>query len=185
MTENSNSAKQSALWAPWRMEYIRRDKTDEDGCMFCRKAESSADRANYVIFRGEMGFALLNIYPYNNGHIMVAPYRHVGDLLDLNPEETTEMMNIVRLCLRALRETMAPQGFNVGFNLGQSAGAGIVDHIHLHIVPRWNGDTNFMPVLAGTDVIPQSLGEVYKLLRRSCARADTGAGSVPPTPEGQ
>ena len=152
--------------------------------MFCRKAESGDDDENFVFFRQETGFALLNIYPYNNGHVMAAPYRHVADLDDLSGKELADMMRIVRICLKAIREVMEPQGFNVGFNLGQAAGAGIVDHIHLHVVPRWNGDTNFMPVLAGTDVVPQSLREVYKLLRGACAEAAAGAGSHPPTPEG-
>ena len=152
------------LWAPWRMKYIRRDRGEEEGCLFCRKGQSRADLDNYVICRSSLSFALLNTFPYNNGHLLVAPYRHTADLIDLRPEETADLMAITRKCVRALKEVMEPDGFNIGLNLGAAAGAGVVDHLHLHIVPRWQGDTNFMPVIAGTDVIPQSLQELYRLL---------------------
>ena len=136
-----------------------------EGCIFCKKPAEEKDEENFILYRGKRVFVLMNIYPYNNGHLMVAPYRHIGDFNGLDDEELLEMMQVVKRCLEILREKMNPNGFNIGMNLGRVAGAGFEEHLHIHIVPRWNGDTNFMPVLADTKVIPISLREAYKLLK--------------------
>ena len=156
------------LHAPWRIDYILAPKTPTGGeSVFKRIAEGTEDEANLVILRARSCFALLNNYPYNGGHIMVIPYRQVAGLEDLTDEEMTELMQVARRCVAALRKTMKPEGFNLGLNLGRVAGAGIVEHLHLHVVPRWLGDTNFMPVLAGTTVLPQALQEVAARLRQA------------------
>ena len=150
------------LWAPWRIEYV--GKPQEEGCIFCDKPKEQKDRDNLILQRGEKAFVLLNAYPYSNGHLMVAPYRHIGEPSELDDEEILEMM---RLCSRmqlALRQAYKAQGFNVGINLGKCAGAGIVDHIHIHVVPRWEGDTNFMPVISDTKVICEALLSSYDKL---------------------
>jgi ATP adenylyltransferase len=163
-----NEMKNKLLWAPWRMGYINGEK--EDGCLFCRKAEGLDDVADHVVARGERSFVLLNLFPYNSGHLMVAPYRHTGELEDLAPEEIADLMALVRKAVEVLKNCLRPEGFNVGFNLGKAAGAGIVDHIHLHIVPRWQGDTNFMPVISDTRVVPQALDDTGRLLRDAFAK---------------
>ncbi len=145
------------------MGYINGEK--EDGCLFCRKAAGKDDVASHVVARGERSFVLLNLFPYNSGHLMVAPYRHTGHLENLTPEEIADLMALVRKSIVVLKSRLAPEGFNVGFNLGKSAGAGIVDHLHLHIVPRWPGDTNFMPVITDTRVVPQALSDTARNLR--------------------
>jgi ATP adenylyltransferase len=145
------------LWAPWRLEYIA-GADDESGCIFCRAAEGP-DEEGLVVHRGERAFCLLNRYPYVSGHLMVAPYRHVADFAELTAEEALEMHRVAASGMGALAETFAPQGYNVGWNLGRIAGAGIVDHVHLHVVPRWAGDTNFMPVLADVKVLPEHLDD--------------------------
>lgn len=150
------------LWAPWRMEYILGEKAGE--CLFCVKAKESKDRENYIVYRGQRGFIILNIYPYNNGHLMIAPYRHAASLEDLDEETLTELMLLLNKSLRLLRQVMDPQGFNIGINLGKAAGAGIAEHVHIHVVPRWEGDTNFMPVFAETKVIPELLDQTYEKL---------------------
>lgn len=137
------------------------------GCIFCLKPKQKKDAKNLLVLRGREAFVIMNLFPYNNGHLMVAPYRHIGDLSKLRDSELLEMMNLARRCQRAIAATMRPDGFNLGFNLGRTAGAGIADHVHLHLVPRWNGDTNFMPVLAGTKVISEGLAQTY--LRLKCA----------------
>jgi ATP adenylyltransferase len=143
------------LWAPWRLEYIQR--ADElEGCIFCRAAEGDAEDS-LVVRRGERAFVLLNRYPYASGHLMVAPTRHEAEFGGLSAEEAVEMHRLAALALGVLAETMRPQGFNLGWNLGRIAGAGIVDHVHLHVVPRWAGDTNFMPVVADVKVMPETL----------------------------
>jgi ATP adenylyltransferase len=159
------------LYAPWRMNYIMTDSRESGGsdkrseCIFCKKSRESADRDNLIIYRGTSSFVLLNLYPYNNGHLMVAPYLHTAKLSDLIPESLLEMMELVKGCEAALYRAYQPQGYNIGMNLGQIAGAGIADHLHMHIVPRWSGDTNFMPVLAETKVLPDSLiGSYDKIL---------------------
>lgn len=153
------------LWAPWRIKYILDDK--EDSCLFCAKVQSEDDLNNQVVARSDYSFALLNKFPYNCGHMMVAPYRHTAEFENLSPEEISDLFHLVQRSIKALKETMAPEGFNVGLNLGRSAGAGVVDHLHIHIVPRWQGDTNFMPVIADTEVVPQSLDATYRLLRQA------------------
>ncbi|HOO76420.1 MAG TPA: HIT domain-containing protein [bacterium] len=163
------------IWAPWRSEYVGgEDGTGE--CFFCAKAASGDDRGAHVLWRGKVSFCLLNRYPYNSGHLMIAPYRHTGDFAGLTSEESAEILETARRMVQALGEAMRPQGFNIGFNLGKAAGAGVVDHLHLHLVPRWEGDTNFMPVLASTRVMPQSLDEVFVLLRRALETGDEAGG---------
>lgn len=162
------------LWTPWRMAYLKGSK--EKGCIFCNKIRASkrSDRKNLVVWRGERAFIVLNLYPYSNGHLMVAPYEHVGDLEALDGETLQEMMLLVAKSIRALRRIMNPQGFNIGANLGRVAGAGVDDHVHLHIVPRWGGDTNFMPVLAETRMIPELLPQTYAKLQKAMqAEEDT------------
>ena len=151
------------LWAPWRMEYIR-NHTNE-GCFICHAFSKTDDHENLVVKRGKTCAVMLNRYPYSNGHLMVAPYRHLADLEAMTAEEQAEMFQLTAWCTARLTEIMKPEGFNIGINLGKAAGAGLKDHIHLHVVPRWVGDTNFMPVFADTRVIPQSLGEVWSLLQ--------------------
>lgn len=143
------------LWAPWRLDYITGEKPS--GCVFCAAAKGEGEDAGLVLERGPRCFTMLNAFPYSSGHAMVLPVRHVPDLLDLDETEVEELMGLARRCIRALREVMSPEGFNVGLNIGEAAGAGIAEHLHLHVVPRWTGDTNFMPVLADTHVIPQAL----------------------------
>ena len=153
------------LWAPWRLEYITQEKPD--GCFLCEKPLSDDDRANYIVYRGSHAFVLLNAFPYNNGHLMIAPYAHLSDLDELPRETLLEMVDLCQDATRALRLTSHPDGFNVGFNLGAAAGAGIKDHLHLHVVPRWAGDTNFMPVLADVRVVPQSLERAWEVLSQA------------------
>jgi ATP adenylyltransferase len=150
------------LWAPWRLEYVARDKPD--GCVLCAKQHED-DAQAHVVARGEHCYAVLNLYPYNNGHLMVVPYRHVADLEDLTAAESAEAQRMLERGIRAARAAMGPGGFNVGLNLGEAAGAGIASHLHWHLVPRWQGDTNFMPVLADVRVMPQHLDTTWKLLR--------------------
>jgi ATP adenylyltransferase len=150
------------LWAPWRIRYILGER--ESGCFFCRKSQESDDAKNHVVIRARTCFALLNTYPYNAGHLMVAPYKHTGDLDDLAESELSELMSLTRRCKQLLSRAIKPHGFNIGINIGRTAGAGVLDHVHVHIVPRWDGDTNFMPVLADTHVVPQALDELYQLL---------------------
>ncbi|MBN2009393.1 HIT domain-containing protein [candidate division KSB1 bacterium] len=150
------------LWAPWRIEYILQPKAE--GCIFCTKPDENNDRQNLIVHRGRLCFVIMNYYPYNNGHLMVIPYRHVADLAELTVDEQAELMNLVTASTKALRKAMKPDGFNVGLNLGQVAGAGVKDHLHFHIVPRWNGDTNFMPVTGHTKVISQALEETHDML---------------------
>ena len=150
------------LWAPWRLEYVQ--TADEiDGCIFCA-ARDGDDESHLVVHRGERAFVLLNRFPYSSGHLMVAPRRHVGEFQELTDEEALELHRLVGQGLAALGEAFAPQGYNVGWNLGRIAGAGIVDHVHCHVVPRWAGDTNFMPVLADVKVLPEHLAETRRKL---------------------
>ena len=158
------------LWAPWRLEYIQ-SADDQPGCVFCRAAEGS-DEEGLILHRGTAAFALLNKYPYSSGHLMVAPYRHVGEFGELSVEEALEIHRLASAGLGALAETMQPQGYNVGWNLGRIAGAGVVDHVHLHAVPRWAGDTNFMPVLADVKVMPEHLDETRRKLAAAWPRIE-------------
>jgi ATP adenylyltransferase len=156
------------LWAPWRIEYITGPKEGE--CIFCAAASAThADPAHEPIDRTEHCLTILNAYPYAPGHVMVAPARHVAALEDLDPDEMLETMQLARRSILAIRQTMAPDGFNVGLNEGKVAGAGIADHLHLHVVPRWAGDTNFMPILGDTNVIPQALEATQAILAKAIA----------------
>jgi ATP adenylyltransferase len=150
------------LWAPWRLEYIGQ-ADEQEGCLFCRAADGD-DEAGLVLHRGRDAFALLNKYPYASGHLMVAPYRHVGEFSELEDGEALEVHRVASEGMGALAQLYSPQGFNVGWNLGRIAGAGVVDHVHLHVVPRWAGDTNFMPVLADVKVLPEHLVETRRRL---------------------
>ncbi len=155
-----------SLHAPWRMEYILAPKKPvEGGSIFSQIAESDDDESNYVLARGKSCFALLNRYPYNGGHLMIAPYQAIPDWDQLSDQELLELMKMTRACQRALQQVMNPDGFNVGVNLGKVAGAGIAEHLHIHVVPRWNGDTNFMPVIAGAGVLPEALADTAEKLR--------------------
>jgi ATP adenylyltransferase len=145
------------LWAPWRLEYIK--QADEQlGCVFCQ-AGAGDDEEKLVVRRGELAFVLLNRFPYSSGHLMVAPYRHVGEFGELTNDEALEIHQLAQNGIGALAQVYGPQGYNLGWNLGRIAGAGVIDHVHQHIVPRWAGDTNFMPVLADVKVLPEHLAE--------------------------
>lgn len=159
-----------ALHAPWRIEYILAPKLPgAESSLFTRIAQSSDDEANHVVVRERTCFALLNTYPYTGGHLLVVPYKQTAHLADLTDEELCDLMKLIRRCQRVLTQLMKPDGFNIGLNLGKVAGAGILDHLHLHVVPRWTGDTNFMPVLASTTVLPEALAELTRKLRRAFA----------------
>ena len=176
---------QDRLWAPWRLDYVAGGKPQElqpkplawlpgadRECFLCRaaakyEAESAVDRQLLVVFRGASAIVVLNRYPYNNGHLLVSPLRHVGDLKDLTAEENAECMALLSKLTVIYRERINAEGFNIGLNLGRVAGAGLPGHLHWHLVPRWSGDNNFMPVLAGLRVIPQSLDSLWELLRGS------------------
>jgi ATP adenylyltransferase len=160
-----------SLHAPWRIEYILAPKPPPaDVSLFTRIAQSSDDEGNLVICRTRLCFAVLNRYPYTGGHLMAVPYRQVADLNELTEDELLDLMKLVCRCRKALAQTMKPDGFNLGINLGRVAGAGIEEHVHVHVVPRWNGDTNFMPVLGGTTVVPEALNEVAARLRHALAQ---------------
>jgi len=145
------------------MEYIQR--TAKSGCILCQKPGENNDEANFILYRGQYNFIILNAFPYNPGHLMVAPYRHTANLQDLRDEEVMELFDLIKKSLELLKDVMKPTGFNVGLNLGKVAGAGIAEHLHTHVVPRWQGDTNFMPVLSDTKVIPEALVATYRKLR--------------------
>jgi ATP adenylyltransferase len=150
-------------FTPWRMAYIK--GPHDEGCILCQKPLEADDQKNLILFRAERCFVLLNLYPYNNGHVMVAPYAHVADLGALEAATACDLMALVQRCVRALQRAYSPHGFNIGMNLGRVAGAGIADHLHLHIVPRWQGDLNFMPLIGGTKMIPEMLEETYQTVR--------------------
>lgn len=151
------------LFCPWRIKYITSEKEKE--CIFCKKPSENRDEENLILLRGKFNFIILNLYPYNNGHLMIVPYEHTNDITKLSVEVLTEMMELLQMSVDALKETMKPHGFNIGFNIGEVAGAGIAEHLHMHVVPRWNGDTNFMFVLGETKVIPEDLQSTYRKLR--------------------
>lgn len=155
------------LWAPWREKYLTHDLNQKKGCVFCRMSAEKNDAANHIIARSEHAFAVLNIYPYNNGHTMIVPYRHVGDISKLKRPERDDMMDLLQEIKAILQQELSPAGYNIGMNLGRVAGAGFPGHLHMHIVPRWKGDVNFMPVLGGTKVISQSLKTLYKKLHHA------------------
>lgn len=150
------------IWAPWRISYI--DMKPPEGCFLCDKPKQNKDAENYILFRGSMNYIIMNLYPYNPGHLMVVPYRHVGRLEELIDEERNEHYLLVSRSVKLLKREFKTEHFNVGMNLGRVAGAGVDQHIHTHIVPRWNGDTNFMPVLADVKVIPEAMDKTYRKL---------------------
>lgn len=153
------------VWSPWRNEYIQAQHGPDEGCIFCDKPAGEDDEAAQILARAERAFVMLNAYPYNPGHLMVAPFRHTGTLEDLAPEELADASTLLQRSVRALKEASRPDGFNVGMNLGLVAGAGIPGHLHWHVVPRWSGDTNFVTVLGETRVLPELLAETYSKLK--------------------
>ncbi len=158
------------LWAPWRLEYVQ-GAGGEAGCIFCDKP-AAADEHSLIVHRGRTAYALLNLYPYSNGHLMIAPFRHVAAPGELEPDERAEMWHLLDQAIGALTAAMAPHGFNAGLNLGRVAGAGVEGHIHLHVVPRWTGDTNFMPVLADVKVMPEHLSRTAEKVRAAWPAGD-------------
>jgi ATP adenylyltransferase len=166
------------IWAPWRLAYVKDASKDiEEECIFCAKPAQDDDQANLIVHRGERCFVILNLFPYTNGHLMVAPYEHIGRLQGLDPETTAEMMALAQRAMGRLEEVYDPHGYNVGFNQGRVAGAGVEHHIHLHVVPRWGGDTNFMPVIADTKVMPQTLEQSYEALKGAFTPGRGSAGA--------
>ncbi|WP_243373553.1 HIT domain-containing protein [Geotalea sp. SG265] len=150
------------LWAPWRMEYIENSKSE--GCVLCIGPDRTADRDRLILYRSELSLVMLNRYPYTNGHLMVAPLRHTSDMDSLDDKEMLDLFRVLKLCRSVVEKTAFPHGFNVGINLGHAAGAGIDDHLHIHLVPRWNGDTNFMTVISDVRVMPENLLTTYDRL---------------------
>jgi len=155
------------LWAPWRMAYI--EVPQPAGCVFCPSGPEQ-DRERLILVRGNACFVIMNLFPYNNGHLMIAPFRHTAELPGLTPEEQAELISLTAYCVRLLDAAFRPDGYNIGINLGRTAGAGIAGHLHQHIVPRWNGDTNFMPVLGETKVLPDLLQGSYDRLLAAAER---------------
>ena len=151
------------LWAPWRLAYIKGEK--EPGCIFCNRLSRADDEHDLILHRGQRSFVILNAFPYANGHLMIVPFDHTSELEALSEETLAEMNQLLKRSIRALKAAFGPEGFNVGWNIGRCAGAGVEQHVHEHVVPRWNGDTNFMPVLAGTTVMPELLAETYRALK--------------------
>jgi len=149
------------LWAPWRIKYILGKK---EGCIFCDKVKENMDRENYILLRGKDAFVMLNTYPYNNGHLMVAPYKHVPDFDGLEDTELAELIGLVKKSTQILKKALNPEGFNIGANVGKVAGAGVEGHIHIHIVPRWEGDTSFISTIGGTKIMPETLDETFRKL---------------------
>jgi ATP adenylyltransferase len=165
------------LWAPWRAEYILGEK--EKGCIFCNRLKQKSDKKNLILYRGKSTFVILNKYPYNSGHSMVVPFRHIGCLDELEKAEALDFFETIRLTVRALRRIFNPDSFNIGMNMGKGSGAGIPEHVHMHIVPRWNEDTNFMPVIGETEVVSFPLGMIYKKLKRGFEELCLGEKSRP------
>lgn len=153
------------IWAPWRITYIKED-SKENGCFLCNAFQDNQDEKQLVIYRGKECFCLLNRYPYNSGHLMITPNKHKADISDLTDEEMLEIMKLTKDMKETLTKIMKPEGFNIGINLGKPAGAGLIGHFHLHIVPRWGGDTNFMPVISDVKIIPQSLEDLHKEFKK-------------------
>lgn len=151
------------IWAPWRIEYILGPKPDE--CIFCLPESRNEDRQRYILYRGRLSFIIMNKFPYSNGHLMVTPYRHVFSITELNSNETHEVMDLVKWSTDILQKALNPDGVNIGLNIGQAAGAGIEEHLHFHLVPRWTGDTSFMAIFSETMVIPEHLNSLYDRLK--------------------
>jgi ATP adenylyltransferase len=152
------------LWTPWRYQYISNIK-NTDRCVFCIESSTEHDERNFVVLRGKLNFVILNIFPYTSGHLLVAPYQHTSNLQDCSPELLSEMLGLAQRCQLAIEQTYHPDGFNLGMNLGRSAGAGVEDHLHLHVVPRWVGDSNFMAIVGETRVLPATLETTYRKLK--------------------
>ncbi len=152
------------IWSPWRYEYIK-ELSKERECLFCKLPRMSDDEA-FIVYRGEYSYIVLNTYPYNSGHVMIAPYRHIGLIEELNDREIDEMMKFVKKIVVVMKKAFNPDGFNIGINIGKAAGAGVEDHIHIHVVPRWTGDSNFLPVASSYKSLPIALTETYKLLKK-------------------
>ena len=155
------------MWAPWRIGYVESGVSDQDGCLFCRIAQSDDNAANLVLYRAGAAMVMMNLYPYNSGHLIIVPYAHQASPEDLASDQLEDVWRLMQLSLGVVRRVLHPQGFNLGANLGAVAGAGIPDHFHMHLVPRWSGDTNFMPVLDDVKVIPEHLEQTYHRLRIS------------------
>jgi ATP adenylyltransferase len=151
------------LWAPWRLQYLKGDKPDE--CIFCTRPAMEDDERALIAHRGDTCYVMLNAFPYTNGHVMVAPYEHLADLRDLPADTSAELIALTQRALSAIERVYGPDGFNLGVNLGEIAGAGFADHVHMHVVPRWKGDTNFMPVIGDTRVLPEALPDSWRKLR--------------------
>ena len=152
------------LWTPWRFDYISKIDRSEKGCVFCRIVSETNDRDNFVLYRGKTLFAILNLFPYTSGHILLVANRHISFLKDACEQELHEFLETARLCEQALRREYNPDGFNLGFNLGRAAGAGVEHHLHMHVVPRWTGDSNFVSVVAETRIIPEELSRTFERL---------------------
>jgi ATP adenylyltransferase len=159
------------LWTPWRMQYVSGSGEPSSGCLFCELPREDRDTENLLLQRGRYAFSLLNLYPYNSGHLMIAPYQHTGDLASLAPEVAADVFGLIQRSVAALSDEYQPDGYNIGMNLGRVAGAGVPDHLHVHVIPRWNGDTNFMPLTADTKVLPETLQQTYERLKRSLESA--------------
>ena len=162
------------LWAPWRLAFIEK-ASHLSGCIFCEKPALHRDGRSFILRRGRHAYVLMNIYPYNNGHLLIAPYRHIATLEELPEPVLLDMLRLVQRSITAIREVYAPEGFNLGVNQGRAAGAGIEHHIHLHVVPRWGADTNFMPILGETRVLPQHLKASYTRLKAAFGERRTAA----------
>ncbi len=162
------------LWSPWRSEYVSGDAHTGEGCIFCAFPQQHDDAANFVVYRGERAYVVMNRFPYNPGHLMIVPYQHGSEPQALPPETSAELMHLLNRCLTALAQSYSPDGYNVGMNLGTAAGAGIADHLHVHVVPRWNGDTNFMATVSDTKVIPERLQQSYATLAAALREETTG-----------
>ena len=166
------------LWAPWRIEYI--EQPQSEGCILCDLPPPDSDRDALILHRGPACFVIMNLYPYNNGHLMVSPYRHISTLAELSPDEQAEIAALLETTVDVLKRAITPDGFNIGLNLGKTAGAGIEDHLHWHVVPRWAGDTNFMPVVGGTKVLVEGLQETWEKLHAEFVRITSERNSKLP-----
>ncbi len=166
------SDRMKVIWAPWRLRYIEQARSSKD-CIFCLKPSEKRDFENFILSRSKTCFTIMNIFPYTNGHLMVAPYRHTADFGELTDSETLDLMENVNHCMRILKRALQPEGFNIGLNLGKIAGAGVEDHIHFHIVPRWLGDYNFMPVIGEVKVIPEHIETTFRKLKKEIASEES------------
>ncbi len=158
------------IYTPWRYDYVSNVDNRKEGCIFCLKRSEDDDRKNLIVYRAERCLAILNLFPYSSGHLMIAPYKHTGTIEELDTETLTEMMTLAQKCMHAARQAFGPDGFNVGINIARVAGAGITEHVHMHLVPRWAGDANFMPVCSDTRVLPLSLDQVWERLTEQLSK---------------